>query len=129
MSLKQYIILMLVGTVLCWASWALVLIYLDPVSSGWLGFGFFYSSLYLALVGSFSLIGMGLRLVFVKQGAVFRQVAIAFRQAFFFGFLVIAALFLQSKNIFTWWSMLFLVAALTLIEFAILVLRRREPSL
>ena len=129
MSLKQYIILMLGGTLLCWAAWMLVVVFLDPASAGWLGFGFFYSSLYLASVGSFSLIGMGIRLLLVKESAAFRQVAVAFRQAFFFGFLVVAALFLQSKNIFTWWNMVLLVAALTLVEFAILILKRREPEL
>lgn len=129
MSLRQYIVLMLLGTMLCWGAWVLVLIYFDPDSAGWLGFGFFYGSLYLALIGTFSLAGTGLRLIFAKPGAVFRQVSIAFRQAFFFSFLVIAALFLMSKDLFTWWNMFLLVGALTLIEFAILVLRRREPEL
>ena len=121
--------MMILGTLLCWGAWALVLIYLDPVSAGWLGFGFFYGSLYIAGVGSFALVGTGLRMMFVKQGVVTRQVAIAFRQAFFFSFIVVAALFLQSKEIFTWWSMLLLVAAVTLIEFAIVSLKRREPEL
>lgn len=120
---------MILGTLLCWGAWALVLIYLDPASAGWLGFGFFYGSLYIACVGSFALVGTGLRMTFVRQGVIFRQVAIAFRQAFFFSFIVVAALFLQSKEIFTWWSMLLLVAALTLIEFAIVSLKRREPEL
>lgn len=121
--------MMVLGTLLCWGAWALVLIYLDPFSAGWLGFGFFYSSLYIAGVGTFALLGFILRWLAVRQGVVFRQVAIAFRQAFFFSFIVIAALFLQSKAIFTWWNMLLLVAALTLIEFAIIALRRREPEL
>ena len=129
MTIRQYSIFMILGTVLCWAAWALVLIYLDPTSAGWLGFGFFYGSLYLALLGTFSLIGMWLRLYLIKYDAVFRQISIAFRQAFFFSFLVIASLFLQSKGIFTWWNMLLLVAALTLIEFAIIALKRREPEL
>lgn len=129
MSLKQYITLMFLGTMLCWGAWALVVVYLDPTAAGWLGFIFFYSSLYLAFVGSFALFGTGFRLLLIRRGVVFRQVAIAFRQAFFFSFLIIAALFLQSKDIFTWWNMLMLVAALTFIEFTILALRRREPEL
>ena len=129
MSLRFYIILMVLGTAVCWGAWALVLIFLDPASADWLGFLLFYSSLYLALVGSFAIIGMGLRLLFAQSGGVFREVAIAFRQAFFFGFMVIAALLLQKEGLFTWWNMLLLVAALTLIELFFLAMRHREPEL
>ena len=120
---------MVLGTAVCWGAWALVLIFLDPASADWLGFLLFYSSLYLALVGSFAIIGMGLRLLFAQSGGVFREVAIAFRQAFFFGFMVIAALLLQKEGLFTWWNMLLLVAALTLIELFFLAMRHREPEL
>ena len=129
MSLRFYIILMVLGTAVCWGAWALVLIFLDPASADWLGFLLFYSSLYLALVGSFAIIGMGLRLLFAQSGGVFREVAIAFRQAFFFGFMVIAALLLQKEGLFTWWNMLLLAAALTLIELFFLAMRHRQPEL
>jgi hypothetical protein len=129
MRLRLYVTFMLAGTVLCWTAWLLTVFFLDPTATGWLGFSLFYSSLGLSLVGSFSLLGMGLRLWLIPDDVVFRQVAIAFRQSFSFSFLVLSALFLQSQGIFTWWSMLLLLAALTLLEFTVLALKRREPPL
>ena len=128
MSLKQYIFLMLLGTVLCWGAWLLVIFYLDPDSAGWLGFAFFYSSLFLALVGSFALLGLGFRLFILRHEVVFRQVTIAFRQALSFAFVVVAALFLQSREVLTWWNMLFLIAMLTILEFAVVARKQRLPD-
>jgi len=115
---------MLVGTILTWGAWVIVLLYLDPATAGWLGFSLFYISLFLALVGVFALIGLGFRLYILRHEVVFRQVTVAFRQAFSFAFLAVAALFLQSQGLLTWWNMLFLIAALTFFEFAILVWQR-----
>ncbi|PJE75659.1 hypothetical protein COV04_03610 [Candidatus Uhrbacteria bacterium CG10_big_fil_rev_8_21_14_0_10_48_11] len=125
MALKQYATLMFIGTVLTWAAWILVVLFLDPLTAGWLGFSVFYLALYLALTGTFSLLGLLLRRLFFKNELVYRQVTISFRQAFSFSFLVIAALFLQSKQLLTWWNMFFLIAALTFLEFAVIAYQGR----
>lgn len=129
MTLTRYIILMLAATILCWVAWFLVVVYLDPDTAGWLGFGFFYLALFLSLVGSFALLGLGFRLYILRNELIFEQVSVSFRQALSFGALVIASLFLESKDLFTWWNELLLVLVLTFIEFAILILKRREPPL
>jgi len=116
---------MFIGTVLTWAAWILVVLFLDPLTAGWLGFSVFYLALYLALTGTFSLLGLLLRRLFFKNELVYRQVTISFRQAFSFSFLVIAALFLQSKQLLTWWNMFFLIAALTFLEFAVIAYQGR----
>lgn len=125
MTLRQYVFVMLVGTALCWAAWLLVTGYLNPTTAGWLGFALFYASFSLALVGTFAVTGLGLRLVLLKREAAFRQVVIAFRQALSFAALVVSALLLQSQDLLTWWNVLLLVATLTFVEFAVLTLRRR----
>ena len=126
MTLRQYVVLMTLGTFLCWGAWFLVVMYLDPATAGWLGFGFFYSSLFLALVGSFSLIGLGFRLYILQSEVVFRQVSVAFRQALSFSVLMTVGLFLESKDLLTWWNAVMLVLAVTLVEFAVISLRYRE---
>lgn len=129
MSLKQYVALMAVGTVACWIAFWLVITSLDPTHASWLVVGFFYLTLFLALVGSFAIMGVVFRLYLLRHDAVFRQVMIAFRQAFSFSFLIIAALFLQHEQLLYWWNMVFLIGALTLIEFAVLLRQRRFPPL
>ncbi len=129
MSLRQYILLMLIGTLLCWVAFGLVVSNLDPNNATWLVFGFFYLTLFLALVGTFALLGTGFRLYILRHEIVVRQVMIAFRQAFSFAFIIVMALFLQSQHVLYWWSLLLLVAALTFVELAILLRRRRLPPL
>lgn len=126
MTLRRYIVLMAFGTILTWSAWGLVLSQFDPASAGWLGFSMFYVSLYLALVGTFSLLGLTVRRIIYSAELPYRQVAIAFRQSFSFAFLVVAALFLQSRDLLTWWNVLFLVVALTFLEFAVLAVRRPQ---
>ena len=128
MTLRQYLLFMLLGTLLCWGAWWLVVSALDPAAAGWLGFTLFYSSLFLALLGSFALIGLGFRLYILRSEVIFRQVTVAFRQAFSFAFITIAALFLQSYQLLTWWSMLLLVAAVTFVEFAVISLRQARGA-
>jgi hypothetical protein len=129
MTLRQYVVAMLLATFGSWGGWLLVVTSLDPVTAGWLGFGLFYVTLFVACLGTFALVGVGVRLRLVRQEPALGQVTIAFRQAVSFSALVLAALFLQSKGLLTWWNMLLLVAALTLVEFAVLALSRREPPL
>src|SRR3989338_9316484 len=111
MSLKKYISLMIFGTVLCWIAFGLVVNNFDPDQQSWLVFAFFYTTLFLALVGSFALVGMIFRLYILRHDVVFRQVVIAFRQGLSFSFLVIAALFLESQKLLFWWNLLFLIVA------------------
>ncbi len=129
MSLRQYVTLMLIGTILCWVAFGLVVSNLDPTNATWMVFAFFYLTLFLALVGTFAILGTAFRLYILRHEVVVRQVMIAFRQAFSFAFIVVAALFLQSRHILYWWSLVFLVATLTFVELAILLRRRRLPPL
>ncbi len=89
---------------------------INPETAGVFGFTLFYSSLFLALVGAFSLIGLGVRRVFKKHDLEFRQVRISFRQGVWFSFFFVGALFLQSQEILTLTNGLLSILALTVIE-------------
>ena len=41
MTLRQYLILMSIGTVVCFVAWFFVILSLDPTQAGFLGFFFF----------------------------------------------------------------------------------------
>lgn len=115
MTLKRYLFLMLLATVLCWLALASVMFYINPSEAGIIGFILFYVSLFLSLVGTFSIIGFLLR-VWLTTMPIFRQVIISFRQGVLFSILVSVSLAMQSQQVLNWWIGLLLVALLGIIE-------------
>lgn len=116
MSLGHYIILMTVATGVCWGVWYLVIVFLNPMHADIVGFILFYAALTLALAGSFALVGLLLRSIFFRRELVFQRVAIAFRQGIFFALLIDGFLLLQSQRLLTWYTIAFLLIALTIAE-------------
>lgn len=115
MTLKKYLNLMGILTGLCWLAWILVIFLVNPSQTGLVGFVLFYFSLFLAIIGTASILGFIIR-IRLKQKPVFKQVEIAFRQGIWIGFLVIFILILQGLNLLTWWNALFLVLFLIFLE-------------
>jgi len=117
MTLKGYLTLMTLSTLLCWGVWVYVLLTIDPSATNWIGFWLFYATLFLALSGSFAILGFLFRFVALKRELVFHSVKTAFRQSFLFSFLILAVLFLEAKELLTWLNLFFLAGALVLLEF------------
>ena len=118
MTLRQYLVIMAAGTALSWVSVGLIVTTVDPSDTQGVVFGMFYASLFLALTGLLSIVGLALRVVVLKkQFLISRQVAVTFRQAVLLSTLVVVSLALQSKALFTWWTAVLVVAALTMLEF------------
>ena len=118
MTLRQYLFLMSLGAILCWAIWLSVLFFIDPGGAGLLGFIFFYLSLFLAFVGTLSVLGLALRMRFGNSNeAIFRVVTVSFRQAAMLSLLFAGSLFLQGRGLLDWWNIIFLVLAIIILEF------------
>lgn len=128
MSIRGYVFLMLIGTLLSWVAFGGVTANTTPESAGVAGFALFFSTLYVALVGTFALIGLVLRKFLMRSEIPSRQVWVSFRQSFSFALLIVVALFLQSKSLLYWWNLLFLVIALTFVEVAILLLQKNRDA-
>jgi len=113
MSLRQYITIMLIATVLCWTSWVFVIINIDPFEARALSFSFFYISLFFALVGTFSVIIFGVYSFFLhKNEPMFRSVQKSFRDSLIVSLFLTILLFLQGKNLLNIWNTIVLFAAL-----------------
>ncbi|PIR76413.1 MAG: hypothetical protein COU32_02250 [Candidatus Magasanikbacteria bacterium CG10_big_fil_rev_8_21_14_0_10_42_10] len=56
MTIRQFITIMIFGTLMCWAGWGVVLWNIDPFEAGLVSFLFFYITLFLALTGTVSTI-------------------------------------------------------------------------
>lgn len=128
MSLRHYLVLMTIGTGLSWCAWLLVLFKIDPFLSGPFGLVSFFLSLFLALVGTLSLFGFLFRKAFSRDHVAFRHVGASFRQALFFSLVVVGALLLRGVDLFTWWSMMFLVAGFAMLELFFLTRESDHPS-
>jgi len=117
MTLRQYLVLMGVGTLLCWGILGFILLTVDPLTAGITGMIFFYLSLFLALVGTFSVLVFLVRRMFDKnEEVIFRHVRKTFRQSVTIALFVILVLFLQQKQLLTWWNGLLLVIIFIALE-------------
>ncbi|MEK7103172.1 MAG: hypothetical protein AAB870_02400 [Patescibacteria group bacterium] len=117
MTLKKYLAMMTFATLVCWGAWLSVINMIDVANTGFLGHTLFYASLFLALTGTFAVVGFFIRLVLLKQELVFQKVVIAFRQAIFFALLIDGLLILAARSLLTWYNVMFLVIGLTIAEF------------
>ena len=107
---------MLLSTLICWGAWVLILVSIDPNTSGFIGPLIFYVALFFALVGTFSLIGFYLRVWFSRNEVIYQHVTTSFRQGILLSVALVGVLVLQSFRYLTWWSVLLFVAAVIILE-------------
>lgn len=116
MTLRSYFILMILATIACYLGLAAVVFFFDPFSGGILALALFYASLFLALIGTFSLIGLVVRLAVTNDKLVFKKVTTSFRQGVWLACLIIISLYLSKIKLFSWSYLLPLILALTILE-------------
>ena len=116
MTLRKYLIFLTIGTIFCWSTWILVIKYTNPDHSGWMGFTFFYLSLFVSLIGSLSIVGIVLRSLIKKEELIYKKIDVSSRQSIILSLLVIISLILQSQRLMTWWNFLILLVLVSLIE-------------
>lgn len=124
MTLKKYLSTMLLLVFIAWFLWALVINAIDPFETNWIGVSLFYGTLFLALLGSASILGFLVRFVALRQKLAFRVVSDAFRQSFFFSFFLLAILFLLANGFFSWLNLVFLISGLSVLEFFLISVRK-----
>ncbi len=105
-----------VMTAVCWGVFILMLNFIDPTVTNWLGFMLFYVALFLALSGTAALVGFIIRFVALRRELAFYAVATAFRQSFLFALFIVIALFLLSANLFTWLNLILLLIIFSILE-------------
>lgn len=108
MSLKQFLCLIGGTAVFSWMAWGVVLFQVDPEVAGRAGLAVFYSSLSIALVGTFTVLGLALRVIWHRirkqETIAFKYIAQTIRQAVWFSAVIVVSLMLSAANLFTWWS-------------------------
>lgn len=120
-----YVLCVLIGTLCSWMAVAFVLALVDPSQASWFGMSLFYSSLFLALWGTLTLLGYFIKSSTGRSGRV-RSAQVATRQGILFSVLLVSTLWLQANRLLSWFNVGLLVALLTLLEFS-LISRRPAP--
>lgn len=127
MNLKTYNIFMILATAIAWLGFFIIINNFDPNLGNWVVFVMFYAVLFLAILGTLSLLGYWWRKIFNRRREMSRLlVAESFRQAIIFSAVVIIALWLQASRILTWWNILLLIVSATLLEFIIILFRQNN---
>ncbi len=121
MNLKQYITLFAIGTTIGWSAWVLVILSIDPSTTGILGVLIFYVSLAIGFGGLLTTISTIIRFLRFPERDTEEIVLTSLRQAFLLTALVIGALILSSYGWLIWWRMLILVGVVILIELAFII--------
>lgn len=116
MSLKKYLMLMGISTLVCWLSFVSVIFNISP-EGGFLALALFYLSLSLSLLGTFFIIGFTIRALMRKEMPLFRHLNISFRQAIFFTVLITGSFFLQASELLRWWNLIIFMIFLIILEF------------
>jgi VIT1/CCC1 family predicted Fe2+/Mn2+ transporter len=116
MTLKRYIGIMSLTTVLCWSAWLCVLFYIDPQEGGPLAFILFFLALFFATWGTASLLGFTFRFLVFRKVPAFQHIGVSLRQALWFALLIVVPLILIAQKLFLWWMSILLVVLVCAIE-------------
>jgi hypothetical protein len=124
MSFRWYVILMGVGTALAWIAWLFVLEAMNPDEAGLTAFIFFYTTLFLSMVGTLSLLGLIYRIgIRHREDVLAREVRISFRHAILLSLVGTSALWLSAHHQLAWYWLLALIAVVAGIEYLFLIVQ------
>ena len=115
---------MTILTIVCWIGWLMVIFLIKPAEAGLVGFVLFYFSLFLAILGTGSIIGFVIRARLNKK-PLFIQTQVAFRQAIWLGLFIITILFLRQLQILRWWNALLLLVFFVILELIFILSRKK----
>jgi hypothetical protein len=126
MNLRQYLIVMALGTAVALSSWCIVLIAMNPLTSGALALVAFYVTLSLGLAGTFSILGTVVRTYRFPNREIGGVVNRSLRQAVFLTILLVGTLYLMTAGLFSTLTLFIAILALGFLEFFFLVSSREE---
>lgn len=121
MSLRSFVITLILASILAWGSYALVVTTIDPTDGGWFAIPAFYLTLGVALLGTFSLIGIAIRSLMSGDEPIYRRVLASLRQSTWYTVLIVILLVLQHLKLLRWWNVGILIVALLVLEYTVLV--------
>lgn len=126
MNLRQYLIVMSIGTAVAISAWCVVLIAMNPLTSGALAQVVFYVTLALGLSGLFTILGTVIRTLRFPHREIGGMVNRSLRQGVFLTILVVGSLYLMTQGMLSTLTLFIAILALGFLEFFFLVSSRDE---
>lgn len=125
MTLHSSLAVFGMGSAFAWAAFLLILFTVPPENAGLLGEIFFFSALFLAAAGTFTILGLlgrwrGSRLLPALH------IGPAFRQGVLLSIAGVSVVFLQRFRLLRWWTVLLVVLSVTIVDL-LLSRGQREP--
>jgi len=116
LSAKFYLWVDGILTICCWLIAVGIFLITDPYQIGIKIFAAFFVSLFLALVGSLTLLGYNIRIRLSRREVLYAHLGVSFRQATLISLVVVGLLLLQAARVLNWWDGILLVSAILLLE-------------
>lgn len=127
MSFKVFVTTVIIGSVLSWLGFFLILTNVDPTRTDHAAF-LFYITLALSLFGTLTTVGLSLRRIIIRDdSALLRHLKQSVRQATLLTTAAILVLKFLSVGLFAWWIGLLLMLLIFMIE-AVFYSRRTVTS-
>ena len=126
MPIKLFSLLILVGTIMAWTAWTMVVVYFNPEQAGILVFIVFYLSLLLSLAGSFYLISDWLKSKIFRRQLLLPRLRASIRHAIFLTLIIITWAILKSQGLLSWWALSLLILIFTVLEFFFISSHKNE---
>ncbi|MFZ2682141.1 MAG: hypothetical protein WAZ14_03555 [Patescibacteria group bacterium] len=126
MNLRQYLVVMAIGTAAALSAWCIVLIAMNPLTSGAVVLVAFFLMLSLGLAGLFSILGMLVRTYRFPKRDIGGIVKRSLRQSIFLTVLLVGSLYLMTQGMFSTLTLFIAVLALGFLEFFFLVSSKDE---
>lgn len=115
-SYKQYLWTIGLTALVSWAAWGMVIAKLDPYESTSLALGLFFISLFFAFIGSFTVIGFGLRRWIGKNEIYYHHLSVSLRQGLLLSLCTLLCIGFLMLGVLKWWNGLLVVTMAVLVE-------------
>lgn len=127
MSHSIYVLILTLTSITGWGAWLLVITRLDPEEiTGSFPLVMFYSTLFLAILGTGSILSFYLRRWITKNELFYEHLNSSIREGFLVAFTVITVLWLQYYRVLSIWDAALLGAAMVLLE--VFIMSRKKDK-
>jgi len=116
MFYTRYLSIIGIAGLIAWFGWIITLYKLNPFESTGMALAFFFTTLFIALMCTFTILGFYMRRWIYKNEIYYNHINVSLRQGILLSFITIICLAFQLLGVLNWFSGLLLIAACVLIE-------------